>query len=301
MKFLTQNDINLLISCENLEEITNCNSALYEVAEQRALAIVKASLRSTVDVDYELRPWVDYQYGVEYTDLQRVRVSNNEANDEFGTQWNLQLLDYLNITETIFVKIPNTCPPSTFTEPVIANWIPDIHYYYTINNQLGPTNGPAGSNFDPSCGVIITNNGSIATNKILNYYNSIYSTAGHTITEIDYTSITTQVANTYFNNPNNFDQYLLSNVSRDFYSDDRNTNLVIIVGDIWKYELFSRIAPRQISQIVVDRYNDAKAWLKGQANGNTDMNLKPYKNSIAFQQNMGILFGDSINNFRWRY
>ncbi len=137
MKFLTNNDIDILIGCENLKEITNCNTDLYELAEERAIAKVKAALRSTVDVEYELRPWVDYNHSTEYTDLQRVRVSNSMSNDSFGTQWNIQLLDYNNNTEQIYVKVPNTCPPATFTEPIIASWIPDIHYYYTINNQPG--------------------------------------------------------------------------------------------------------------------------------------------------------------------
>ncbi len=149
--------------------------------------------------------------------------------------------------------------------------------------------------------MIITSDGVIPTNKIENYYNSIYDTSGYTISTIDYALIATSLANTYLGNPNNFDQYKLSNKNHDFSHDDRNQSLVVIVGDIWKYEIFSRVAPRMISQIVVDRYNDALATLKSQANGYTDMNLKPYKNAVAFQQNMGILFGNSINNFRWRY
>lgn len=61
----------------------------------------------------------------------------------------------------------------------------------------------------------------------------------------------------------------------DLLPDDRNFSLKTIVLDLFKYELFQRVAPRALSEIVSDRYDRAIEKLKEANKGNIMMDLKP--------------------------
>ena len=57
--------------------------------------------------------------------------------------------------------------------------------------------------------------------------------------------------------------------------EDRNQLVVMMAIDIAIYHMFSIHNPRNISQVRVDRYKRAMAWLKEVRNGNEDVNGLP--------------------------
>lgn len=65
------------------------------------------------------------------------------------------------------------------------------------------------------------------------------------------------------------------NTIEQLTEDDRNYSLKQIVLDVFKYELFQRVAPRQLSEIVADRFDRALEKLKQANKGIISMNLKP--------------------------
>lgn len=60
----------------------------------------------------------------------------------------------------------------------------------------------------------------------------------------------------------------------DLLADDRNFSLKTIVLDLFKYELFQRVAPRALSDVVADRYDRAIDKLIKANKGVISMNLK---------------------------
>jgi len=53
------------------------------------------------------------------------------------------------------------------------------------------------------------------------------------------------------------------------YGDNRNAQLVLYISDILLYHIERRIAPQNIPDLRVKRYDDAIAWLKNAAEGDT--------------------------------
>ncbi len=72
---------------------------------------------------------------------------------------------------------------------------------------------------------------------------------------------------------------------------DRNRLIVMYLVDIALYHLHSRIAPRKIPQIRMDRYDAAILWLKAVAKGDISPNLPRYSAEEDDQETGGFLFG----------
>lgn len=291
MQFLTLRDLRLTLEIENINEIVNDQMYLVDEAEAIALENIREYLRKICDIDYELRSIQDYNINVVYNDYDRIRLTHNQSHNDFGNDFNLSLIDS-NITcdnESILVKTSNTCPPE-------KDLIPIASFYYNIEN-FTTQNDP---NYYPTCGIITCSDGTIPTNKIINFYNTIYSGTSGTA-QINYSSINVATANTYLGNINNFDQYTLNNINRDFSSDDRNVSLKQLTLDLMKYLLMQRVANRELSQTVVDRYNMAIDKLIRASKGQIQMNLKALPNSVEFQNNSPFRFGWSIQNARFKY
>lgn len=53
-----------------------------------------------------------------------------------------------------------------------------------------------------------------------------------------------------------------------------NFTLITIVGDIFKYNICTRVSPRQLNQIVLDRYNESKEKLLMINNGRLTVALR---------------------------
>lgn len=88
--------------------------------------------------------------------------------------------------------------------------------------------------------------------------------------------------------------------SSTFLTDDRNYSLKCIVLDLLKYELFQRVAPRQLSQIVVDRYDRAITKLTNINKGLLTMNLKTISDTNE-QNYYPFRYGNNewSNKYKW--
>jgi hypothetical protein len=98
----------------------------------------------------------------------------------------------------------------------------------------------------------------------------------------------------------NIDDTILvySSTSGSFKLDDRNFSLKSITLDLMKYELFQRVAPRQISSIIVDRYDRAIQKLTDINKGMLTMSLKSL--TEADDQNyQPFRYGQTDPKFKW--
>lgn len=312
MKFLTRQEItNGLQSC-SIDEISSYKQRVLDFSEEFAVEMVKSFLIGNYDMNYELRPFEEYNINVIYQDNQRIRITSNETNFEFADQYGIELIDtalyvpapitidddpfYSNFdpkddspVEEILVVKPNLCPSETIRVP-IKSYIDKVEQYQVKDN-------PA---YSESCGIITCSDGVIGSGYINNLYNTIYN-IDNTLTEIDYSVVDISTANTYLNNISNFDQYLALNKDRDFNLDDRNVIIKQLVLDITVHNLVQRIHPRQISETIVDRYNSALDMLKQIQRGDISINLKKYDEAMAFQSKMNIRWGISKSGLRNSY
>lgn len=301
MKFLTYNDLKLTIETDNLLEIVNNDWRLIDEAENIALEQIKEWLRKICDIDFELRTIKEFKVNVLYANEDRIKVNYNSENKAFEELYNMILIDneftLICDAEEILVKKWNTCADKTYEKPIPS--------FYPGDHQFTPTPDP---NYNESCGLITCANGVLASNDILNYFNTIYTTdagtagtAGYSISTVNYNQLTVLQATMIYNNINYFDQYLQVNKDRDWSKDDRNHTLIQLTIDILKFILFQRVAVRQMPQLVIDRYNMAIDRLRMAATGKTEMKLRPIKYSEAFQENMPLRFGYSNVNRRFDY
>lgn len=317
MIYLTRKEVtNALQSC-SIDEITSFKPRILDHAEAVAIATVSAYLKGDYDIDFELRPYKEFKFNTIYQDNDRIRLSNNTDNHTFETTWGIELIDnpfYHVITtpdpndcfysqfdptedaddELILVKKVNTCQPAKLQVP-ITTLIQGQEKYKTLDNDL----------YDPTCGIIPATDGIYNKMEIINYYNSIYTTIPgtpdtHIISQIDYSNLTLAQIEA-FHNINFFDQYLLSNQDRDFNKDDRNVIINQIVLDILVYTLVQRTAPRQISTMIQQRYDDALNMLVKIQKGELVIGLKLYTGTLEWQNHMNVRWGTSISGLNQSY
>ena len=311
MKFITRKELTIGLQSCSIDEVSSFKDRIVDHAEDVAIGTVKAYLSSNYNMDYELRSFKDFNHTTIYNDNDRIRVSNNADNHEFETFYGLELIDhnfyiipstsgavpidcfYTQFDpledleqEDILVKRVNTCEPEKLKLP-IKSLIYDIEKYKTVDNP----------NYDESCGIIVSSNGIYKTGEIINYYNTEYSTTG-LVSTIDYSTINlVDVPN--YQTLEYFDQYLLSNIVRDFTNDDRNPILMQLVIDITIYTLVQRVSPRQLPETIVKRYEDALEMLKSIQKGELTLGLRKYDASMEFQNNLNVFHGISkagLNN-----
>lgn len=86
----------------------------------------------------------------------------------------------------------------------------------------------------------------------------------------------------------------------DLLEDDRNFSLKQIVLDLFKYEIFQRVAPRALSDIVADRYDRAIEKLKEAGKGNITMDLKTlYIDDVQAYRPFRYGSSDVSENSKW--
>jgi phage gp36-like protein len=162
-----------------------------------------------------------------------------------------------------------------------------VENYETVPNPL----------YNQYCGIITCSDSVINSGYITNHYTKFYDTETNLITDINFGDILGLEANSYLNNLNNFEQYLLINKERDFNKDDRNVILKQLILDIFTYNLIQRIHPRQISETIIERYTTAIETLRQIQRGDISINLKKYEGT-EFQNNMSVRWGISKSGMR---
>lgn len=89
-----------------------------------------------------------------------------------------------------------------------------------------------------------------------------------------------------------------TNTTKWSSGDNRNAQLVMYMVDIALYHLFTRIAPNNISELRVKRYNDAMAWLRDVSN---EENIQAAIPKTQPKTGFRVLWGSSLpkqnNNF----
>ena len=314
MKFISRKELQIALQSCSINEISSFKDRIVNHSESVALATIKSYLGNNYDMDYELRPYKEFQHSTIYNDNDRIRITNNQTNHLFEYFWNIELIDselYVQAStsgeteidcfyssfdpledgdeEMFLVKTKNTCESKTLTVPIYSK-IYDVENFKTIDNP----------NYSESCGIINGSDGVYNNNSIYNIYNSNYQTVDGTnsIITLSYNDILiTDIPN--FQTVEYFDQYLLENINRDFKEDDRNVLLIQMVLDIAIYTLIQRISPRQIPENILKRYEDCLEQLKMIQRGDLVLGLKKHDNSLEFSNNMNVIWGISrsgLNN-----
>ena len=331
MKFLKLSDIKFAFSLDLLEQITcDNNDTMLNMAEDRALTMVKEWLSPLYDIDYELRPYSVFTPNVEYDDNQRVLIDTNntgltESIKAFSEERGIVLINSGLTQETIYIKTPNACPTekTTFYEPKMA--------YNSINKALQSTYSQQfnsqnlsfendNPNYSADCGQIVYSSSTAVTattyvyttDTVFNYYNTKFvpisgATKGYDSTACTYNQIysaetlnfTDEFINSgntpgfYVDNIDYFEQYRQSNLTRDFSIDDRNSTLIRIVSDITLFEIFQRTSPNGLNETRQMRYEQAMKDLKAARKGEIQIDLKVKDENRQGQKGSRIRWTDN--------
>lgn len=278
MQFLTQSDLKLVLKDRLINQIINEDQTILDKCEQIAISKISNFLVNRYDIDYEFRKIYDYEPFTVYPDQTRIRISNVHK-----TYSDLTLIDSL-LEEKVLVKISNTCLSETKTK-YVSDYYPD---FQPVTTQI-PNSG-----YSESCGLINSLEGITKTDKIINYYNTIYSSSG--TTNIDYSTVN---ASDYLDNIDFFDNYLIENINRDFRIDDRNPTLIRWVLSYLKYELFKSINSQQIPVNVQTDHDFTFVEIKDATKGVMSLNLKKYEGSKVLNSNSSFHWGKSIEAFKF--
>ena len=214
MKFILKSDLNLLLDEELVDQITCDKDKLLDQAELKALEEVRQWLSQRYDIDAELSSYTNYTTNVDYLDNQRIRVTQSDSNDFFGSTFGLDLISSgvtSEITsEFILAKKVNACPPQTLTHCDSLININLVNYALLDSRSSIELNNPShtftatNESFSTTCGVFsfsattdgstitqdeyeqlltggtpaiitaITSN-TVETGRQLNYYNTVYA------------------------------------------------------------------------------------------------------------------------------
>jgi phage gp36-like protein len=264
MGYLTTADIKRLIQTNNLNEVTGSDSAMVTYAEQAAITEVKSYLVQKYDVASEFRSFKICAPGVQM---------------------------FLNDRMVITAAVYN--PLNTYQYFEMCTYQNKVYY-------MSDSNAPATGAFNPAQWTFIQNDGTmvyldtLAAYPEFNIYN--FYNVGDKITYADYLwtckskTLTIDEASAlqyaeYANIPvgNQFPtatnqtqwtkgvqysrQPWQASAAPFVVGDNRNQQLVNYVIDVMLYHLFSRIAPRNIPELRMERYDMAIAWLKNVAKG----------------------------------
>lgn len=262
MAYLIYNDFKRLIQSDNLSQIIGANYSLLDAEINVAVAEAKSYLRQKYDVANEFDDTPQYGQTTHYTYKQRVYVDATTYNP--ATVYGLY--DYV-LHEGLIYYANNAGITGTWD----ANQWVYLCKQYDIYTSVLPS-GHTEFNLYATYAI-----GDDVVYKGRQYTAlQASSTPTYSIDNVRY-------ENTGVNNvlPDAVDgaQYWDDNGAYDFYNqllddstyweqtDNRNQQMVNTVVDIALYHVHSRIAPRNIPDLRVKRYDDSISWLKQCAKG----------------------------------
>lgn len=117
MKFITDSDLNLILSRTLLNQALNdCSNIDLELsrAEDKALEEVKQWLTQKYDIDHELRAYSIFESGIEYNAGNRVFLTANTENKKYAQQRGIDII-FSAGNDTVLALKDNVCPLSTAT------------------------------------------------------------------------------------------------------------------------------------------------------------------------------------------
>ena len=296
MGYLTTADLKRVIQTANLNDIVGSDTSMITYAEQAAITEAKSYLSPKYDTSAEFK---DVRYYV-------------------GTS-------FFNYGETVFVQAEPFSPTKNYQLLDTCAYQGKVYYF---NYQFTYVPGP----FDITMWVYVANENTVYTPKVPvnftaykenKYYKKgdrvIMLNGEQYICDLDSLLISEQYAMQFVIKENvplmnqtpsqtsgqkqwtwlgvygvgsqqNFAQYMENR-------DNRNQQLVNYIIDIMLYHLHARISPRNIPELRLERYDNAKAWLTQCAKGDEINAGLP---RLTPQQGMRIRWGGGVRqNFTY--
>lgn len=258
MGYLTTADLKRLIQTNNLNEVTGSDTAMVTYAEQAAITEVKSYLVQKYDVNAEFVSTQTYDYNATYY---------------YGDRFILDASAYV--------------ATNTYNQDDLCLFSGNVYYCKTTTTG---TFAPADWQLIGKQYAMFYVN--LQPNHTLFNAQKLYKVGDEVVYQgVDYTCQSDSIvpnAFQYGNTANippvnempnavgqtqwlNNGLYTISNIlPPDIHyteGDNRNQQLVNYVIDVMLYHLFSRIAPRNIPELRLERYDGAIAWLKNVAKG----------------------------------
>jgi hypothetical protein len=335
MKFLKLEDINFALSKHLIDQITCDRDEMLDLAEDRALTVVREWLSPLYDTDYELRAYSQYKPNVEYGPFDRVLIDTNDSGltesiKAFSEERGIATIATGVTIPTIYVAKSNLCELSANT-------------FYASKYEINATNEALQNTYDQSfndsrysfqvenpdynetCGDILysASTGTSLTwktDKIKNYYSVEYVPNGedpefiessctfnqiYDVVPIDFEhqyEFSGKTPGDFLDNTDYFSQYLRVDLLNEWMVDDRNTSLIRVVSDIALYELLQRVAPDQLNETREDRYKQAMKDLKEARKGMISFELARKPLNTQKQSGHGLRWtnnwaNDYLNDF----
>jgi hypothetical protein len=297
MGYLTSADLKRVIQTANLNDIVGNDTAMITYAEQAAITEAKSYLSPKYDVSAEFKD---------------VEIYKATGNYYFGT--------------TVFVEAPTYDTTKNYAYLETCNYQGNV--YYRDQQYITYIPGP----FDPYFWVLVAPSGTVWTPKIPIGY-ELYNENKYYEKNDRVIMLNSEQYNCATSSLEISQQYAMQFVVREnvppmnqtpsqtsgqkqwtylstFFvvgwnnwaqmmdnRDNRNQQLVNYIIDIMLYHLHARISPRNIPELRLERYDNAKAWLTQCAKGDEINAGLP---RLTPQQGMRIRWGGGVRqNFTY--
>lgn len=287
--YLISADYNKTIQEANLLQIINSNTSILDSAALTGEAELKSYLRQKYDIEKEFTNTTIWSNLVSYSANNRVYLDadNYNASNTYNTG---NLVSHLG-----YVYLCNTDGTTGVWD--VANF-DLLGAQYTIFYAKLPA--PA---FNYNSGVYLKANQVFYKDKV--YTCQIPTMFQTHEAKLQAHSISNFTGNTFPDDPQNGIQVWGAGVSysvasgtdildTDYWTkgDNRDQQLLTYCCDVTLFHVHSRISPRNIPQLRIDRYNTAIDWLKMCANGDVTPDIPV----LQPKQGSRIRFGGNVKN-----
>lgn len=243
MGYLIQNDYKSLIQIDNLNQIIGNDTSLLQRMEEMAIDELKSYLTQKYKIADEFTETTKYQYGIASKANDRVYIdalAHNQSN-------NYTVNSLVLVNGMIYIAI---VPVSAGTFDPLQWRLLGAQYAKFFVKQPS-TSWSYYSQYSTSNVVFYKNKEYTATRSNTGLSPDNYP-------EVWGTGIEYTIAGSYY--PNDTSKWIAG--------DNRNQQVLTRLIDIVLYHIHSRIAPHNIPDLRVKRYDDTISWLKNCARGN---------------------------------
>jgi hypothetical protein len=290
MAYLIPSDYLKLIQSDNLNQITGNNPNLVSICELTAVEEAKSYLIQKFDVDFEFQPITVWDSANTYNAGNRVYLDA----PLFSTTSTYTLNQSVVYNSGFYIANKNITTPGAFNPTQWTFIGPQYSIYYAIYpNPQFIYNGQY------MVGDIVFWNDKIYTCQIatasLSQQTELQFRAYQNIPPLNVAPDNLNNGFIFWGNGTSYNvpaNTLINNSQYWLQYDNRSQQMVTVVIDICLYHLHSRISPRNIPDLRVKRYDDAKDWLMKCSKGDITPNLK----LLEPNQGLRIRYGGNIKN-----
>lgn len=241
MAYLFFRDYKRLIQLDNLNQIIGNDNLLISECEPIGIAEMKSYLVQKYNVNKEFTDTLLFQVNIAYNVNQRVYI---DASTYLATNNYIEDVDLCLFGGKIYICTTNTTGTFNPSHWLLLGNQYDVFYSFYTNGF-----------FDYYREYLV--------NEYCVYENKIYKALRQS------TGIIPTSNATIWSFQNDFTTGVSLPTNTTFWKvgDNRNQQVVTYLTDIILYHIHSRIAPRNIPELRVKRYDDAIKWLKNCATG----------------------------------